>query len=162
LPSIRKHGAFITDELLKLLREDEGYVDELIDSLINEKAKNSALLGSVEELTPKAKYCDVVLLCSDAIQTSIIAKDYGMSAVSFNKLLHSLGIQYKIGGTWLLYQEHADQGYTVSRTYYEDYNGSKIHTCWTQKGRRFLYDLLQWYGILPVAERFPSMAGERP
>jgi phage antirepressor YoqD-like protein len=77
-----------------------------------------------------------------------------MSAISFNKLLHGLGVQYKVGNTWLLYQKHANKGYTASRTYYSGHRSTTVHTCWSQKGRRFLYDLLKWYGILPVSERF--------
>ena len=154
LPSIRKTGVYITDEVLERLREDERYIDELLNRLLNEEDKNSMLTGRVEEMYPKVRYCDTVLLCSDAIQTSVIAKDYGMSCVAFNKLLNGLKVQYKVGNTWLLYQNYSGKGYTVSRTYYADYNGSQVHTHWTQKGRRFLYDLLKWYGILPTAERF--------
>ena len=62
-------------------------------------------------------------------------------------------VQYKIGGTWLLYQPHADKSYTLTRTYHVSDKLSTIHTYWTQSGRRFLYDLLKWYGILPEAEK---------
>jgi len=119
LPSIRKTGAYITDELLERLREDERYINELLNRLINKEAENELLTGRVEEMYPKARYCDMILLCSGAIQTSIIAKEYGLSCVAFNKLLNGLKVQYKIGstGTWLLYQKYAGKGYTVSRTY---------------------------------------------
>ncbi len=48
---------------------------------------------------------------------SIITKDYGMTAVEFNRLLHHMGIQCRLGGAWLLYQRYANKGYTKSRTY---------------------------------------------
>ncbi|HRY14115.1 MAG TPA: phage antirepressor KilAC domain-containing protein, partial [Syntrophomonadaceae bacterium] len=85
---------------------------------------------------------------------SKIAKDYGMSGKAFNKLLHELGVQYKMGDTWLLYQQYADQGYTQSRTHAIDAEKSRMHTYWTQKGRLFLYDLLKnRRGLLPMIER---------
>ena len=40
-----------------------------------------------------------------------------MSGRAMNKLLHELGVQYKMGNTWLLYQDYADQGYTQSKTH---------------------------------------------
>jgi prophage antirepressor-like protein len=153
LPSVRRHGAYITDEILKKVREDEGYVGELIYRLTDEKNRSAALMDKVEALSPTARYCDVILQCGNAVQISIIAKDYGMTAAAFNKLLNGLKVQYKIGGTWLLYQNHANKGYTLTRTYYVSDTQSTIHTYWTQSGRRFLYDLLKWYSILPEAEK---------
>ena len=47
----------------------------------------------IEKLEPKASYYDLVLQCKDLITTTIIAKDYGMSASAFNKMLKDLDIQ---------------------------------------------------------------------
>lgn len=90
----------------------------------------------------------------DSSDNAPIAKDYGMSGQALNKLLHELGIQYKMRDTWLLYQEYANRGYTQSRTHNIDAGRSVMHTYWTQKGRLFLYDLLKSEcGRLPVIER---------
>ncbi len=66
-------------------------------------------------------------------------------------------IQFRQGGTWILYQKYADKGYTGSKTLiYHSEDGkehNKVHTFWTSKGRLFIYDLLKSMGILPVAER---------
>lgn len=153
LPSIRKHGAYITDDTLRKMRENEEFTDNLVNRLADEKVKNSALLGKIERLAPKALYCDIILQCENAIQASIIARDYGMTCAAFNKLLHGLKIQFKVGETWVLYKDHADKGYTLSRTFHVNDNLSKIHTYWTQSGRRFLYDHLKWYGIIPEVEK---------
>ena len=76
-----------------------------------------------------------------------------MSAVAFNRLLHELGVQYRVGKVWVLYKKYADQGYAVTKTYLVGDNEVSIHTCWTMRGRLFIYDLLKYYGILPQAER---------
>lgn len=128
------------------------------------KSKNTQLETTVavqtqqiSELTPKASYYDVILNCKDLVSTTEIAKDYGKSAKWLNELLHNIGIQFKQGGIWLLYQKYAECGYTSTKTHnYLDNNGqnhAKVHTYWTQKGRIFIYDLLKSRNILPTVER---------
>lgn len=152
LPSIRKHGAYLTDEALKRVLQSPEFTFRLFQELRAEKEKTGALTDYVAELRPKARYHDLILQCKNPVQISIIAKDYGMSAVVFNRLLHNLGIQYRIGSTWLLYQAYADKGYTKSRTYYTPGGTAVIHTYWTQKGRLFLYEILCAAGVLPMMD----------
>jgi len=111
----------------------------------------------ISELQPKASYYDVILNCKDLVSTTEIAKDYGKSAKWLNALLHELGVQFKQGGIWLLYQKYAKCGYTSTRTHnYLDNAGNthaKVHTYWTQKGRIFIYDLLKSRNIFPNVEK---------
>ena len=111
----------------------------------------------IEELQPKATYYDLILQCPDLVSTTEIAKDYGMSATKFNRLLHDLKIQFKQSGVWFLYQKYAGFGYTKTKThnYSDEYGGqhSRQHMYWTQKGRLFLYDLLKEEGIVPMIEQ---------
>ncbi len=153
LPSIRKHGAYIIDEILDAAEKSQEAAIELLAELLAERDKTAALTELAETLAPKALYCDLVLQCKNTVPVSIIAKDYGMSAAAFNTLLHRLGIQYKIGGAWLLYQSHAGKGYTKTLTYMIDDAISSAHTRWTQKGRRFQYEFLKSCGILPLSEK---------
>lgn len=110
----------------------------------------------IEELQPKATYYDLILQCPDLVSTTEIAKDYGMSATKFNRLLHDLKIQFKQSGVWFLYQKYAGFGYTKTKTHnYSDDNGvqhSRQHMYWTQKGRLFLYELLKSENIVPLIE----------
>ncbi len=111
----------------------------------------------IEEMKPKARYYDIVLNSAGVMPISTIAKDYGKSAIWLNKWLHEHGVQFKQGDMWLLYQKYADRGYVQSKTYTVDNgNGNTIakpRTCWTQKGRLFIYDLLKSKGILPLIEQ---------
>lgn len=111
----------------------------------------------IDQLEPKASYYDLILQCKDLIATTVIAKDYGMSAKKFNSMLHDMRIQYKQGDIWVLYSKYQGQGYLKAKTHnYADGNGvqhSKEHAYWTQKGRLFLYDLLKQEGVLPLIER---------
>jgi len=145
LPSVRKYGGYIMSDKLEEMVTNPEFAAALIEQLQNEKAKNA-------ELEPKAKYYDKLLRCKKTIPISLIAKDYGMSASDFNNLLHDFGVQYKIAGTWLLYQKYAGMGYTQTRTYHYGEDAVALHTCWTQRGRLFIYNYLASYGITPVAE----------
>ncbi|WPC07979.1 phage antirepressor [Globicatella sp. PHS-GS-PNBC-21-1553] len=149
LPTIRKHGVYATDELLD-------NPDFLIDALQKLKAEREQRLIAeqrVLELQPKASYYDVILQSKSLVSVSQIAKDYGLSATKLNQLLNEWGIQYKQGGTWLLYQKYAPMGYTQSQTVeYNGGEGSRLHTKWTQKGRLFLHNLLTNHGYVPTVE----------
>lgn len=105
---------------------------------------------------PKATYYDEVLRCTNPMRITDIAKDYGWSGRRLNQFLHERGIQYKLGDIWLLYQQYAGEGYTVSQTFpVEDSSGNMyahVHTYWTQKGRWFIYQILQSEGIHPLME----------
>ena len=91
------------------------------------------------------------------VTTTQIAKEYGCGAKVFNRLLHLHGIQYRANGQWVLYSEHHGKGYTSSLAFrLQRSDGSeveKLHTAWTQKGRKFLYHTLKRRGVLPLAEQ---------
>lgn len=161
LPSIRKTGLYASDDLVERLIGDPELGIRLLQAFKEEREKRRRLESEsvkkdrvIRDLTPKASYYDLVLQNRSVIPISKIAKDYGMSGKAFNLLLHELGVQYRMGDTWLLYQHLAGLGYTQSRTHIVDAGRSTLRTCWTQKGRLFLYELLKnQRGILPLIER---------
>jgi len=151
VPSIRKHGAYATPDTLEQMMGNPQFTEALIDALAEEHSKNVKLTNQVAELAPRAHYCKMVLLSGGAIPVSVIAKEYGMSAMVFNSLLHDLGIQYKVGGCWVLYQAYANKGYMKTRTFYKLSGDSIIHSYWTQKGREFLYNTLAFADVFPLS-----------
>ena len=161
LPTIRNHGIYATGETLEALISDPQFGIRLLSELQTEREQRKAAEEEREhhkrvifELEPKARYCDLVLKSKTLVPVSMIAKDYGLSAMKFNLLLHELGVQYRMAETWLLYQKYADQGYAHSQTHVLDNGTTIVTTCWTQKGRLFLYQLLkERAGVLPVIER---------
>jgi Uncharacterized phage-encoded protein len=116
---------------------------------------NIELKSELTITKPKAEYLDKILQNPGTMTVTQIAKDYGMTAPAFNKLLHSFLIQYKHGDNWHLYDEYAKFGYTQSYTIdIENDKGafSKANMNWTQAGRKFLYGFLKEKGILPHCE----------
>lgn len=153
LPSIRKHGIYATDNVIEQTIQNPDYIIHVLTEFKKEREGRLVAEQQVNELKPKATYYDLVLQNKSLLSVSKIAKDYGMSARSLNKLLHSLGVQYKQGDIWLLYAKYQDKGYTHTSTYALDEEHSKVTTKWTQKGRLFIYDLLKDNDILPTIEQ---------
>lgn len=154
LPSIRKHGAYMTTEVLQRTLDDPDYIIGIAQALKEERAKRIALETERVVLLPKAHYCDSVLQSPSLIATNVIAKDYGMSARRFNIMLENIGIQYKRGGIWEIKAAYQDKGYVQTETFQRDENGSTYQwNKWTEKGRKFLYDTLKAHEILPMSER---------
>lgn len=153
LPSIRRNGAYLTDEMLHKTMSDPRELAKLLNTLADEQEKRQKLEEENAFLTVKARYYDQILNSKNAVPVTQIAKDYGMSAVAFNKLLHELRIQFPIRNSWVLYAEYADKNYTQSKTYQIGEDKSVMHTCWTQAGRLFLYQFLKERGILPMCEQ---------
>ena len=164
IPSIRKHGIYATDEAVDKIINDPDFGIKLLQELKAEREKSKNLEKTVikqaeqiADMQPKSAYCETILQCPDVIATTGIAKDYGMSAKAFNKLLNRLGIQFKQGGIWYLYQHLANNGYMQTKTW-EKFDNAGIrhavtHNYWTQKGRLFLYKLLKSHDVLPVMEQ---------
>lgn len=132
LPTIRKHGAYMTDEVLEKTLEDPDYMIGLLTKLKEEK--NLRLKVEKER--------DLLIHDDKTYTTTELAKELGFrSARAFNQELHNRGIQYQICGSWVLYSKYATEGYTELKQSYAP-NGEIIyHAKWTGKGRMFLLKL---------------------
>lgn len=156
LPSVRKYGFYATDDVLEQFLNDPDMAIGVFSKLKEEREKVRRLECENKELSEKCSYLDLITRSPDAVPITVIAKDYDMSACEMNQTLHHLGVQYKMKcGTWVLYQEHVGNGYTRSKTFVCDEKSfsSSVHTYWTQKGRKFIYEILRENGILPLCER---------
>ena len=168
LPAIRKHGAYMTDEkAFDVVHNKDGLADLLQQAADQLKQKdirieemeteNRNLNHQLEESNKKASYLDLILGDPTPILITQIANDYGYSAVAFNRLLKKFKVQRRVNGQWILYKAYMGKGYTSTKSKtYQDKHGNlrtKIYTVWTQKGRRFIYDILKENDILPLIER---------
>ena len=150
IPTGNELIALAVVEAQKLLAQKEEEIKQLEDSV-------QQMDKVITELTPKADYADRILSSNDCMTVTQIAQDYGLSAVSFNRILSHAGIQRKVGEQWILYAEYQGKGYVQNKTYdYEKANGTtgtKLSTVWTQKGRLFLYNRLKEIGVVPEMEK---------
>ena len=163
LPSIRKHGAYMTPAKIEEVLRDPDTIIRLATVLKEEQAKNNALATEnaqqkqiIGELKPKADYVDYILSSTGTMATTQIAADYGMSAKRLNKILRDEKIQWFVNGQWVLYTVYMNQGLakseTISITHSDGRPDTKLFTKWTQKGRLKINDLLNRRGIYANAD----------
>lgn len=151
LPQIRKNGMYATDELLN----NPDLLIEVATKLKEERTLRLVAEQKVAEMQPKVNYHDIILANKSVTPISFIAKNYGMSAMQMNKLLHDFGIQYRQGKAWLLYAKYQNEGYThIEMVPVQGTDNLKPIMKWTQKGHLFLYNFLKEHDILPNIELF--------
>lgn len=140
-------------DLARMLLEAEEEKERLA-----EKAKIQE--EKLQIAAPKVEYYDNVLQSQSTYNTNQIAKELGMSAVTLNRKLKELGVQYKQGGTWLLYHKYQNKGFTKTKTHvFVDADGqqhTRMQTVWTEKGRLFIHEILKNDGVKTI-----SLSGKR-
>ena len=128
------------------------YLEALKFLVVSEEEKQQLLIQNeiqseqLKIVVPKAEYFDRTLMAKNTVSTTVIAKELGMSAITLNKKLKEMGIQYKVGQTWVLTAKYQDKGYTDTQTYTEIIDGesrSYVSTVWTQRGREFVHSLFR-------------------
>lgn len=127
-------------DLARMLLEAEEEKERLAEQSRIQKEK-------LQLAAPKVEYYDTVLQSQSTYNTNQIAKELGMSAVTLNRKLREFGVQYKQGGTWLLYHKYQNKDLTKTKTHiYIDADGeqhTRMRTVWTEKGRKFIHDLFK-------------------
>ncbi len=112
LPSIRKNGAYVTNQKAVEIMSNPNALGEFLQGITNQVKqlelqnlnlveKNEVLEVELLEARKQARYLDVIIESKGAVRVTQIAADYGMSANRFNKLLHELGVQHKVNGQWI-------------------------------------------------------------
>ena len=134
LPSIRKHGAYLTDDVLERTLKDPDYMIGLLTALKEERQKRMEV----------EKTNHILMHVNKTYTATEIAKELGFkSAQQLNKDLESKRIQYYQNGTWVLYSKYADKGYVDIKQEVLDNGKVVYHRRFTQLGREFLLKLYE-------------------
>lgn len=132
LPSVRKHGAYITDDVLEKTINDPDYMIGLLTALKDEKLKRVEAEKTVNILTHVNK----------TYTATEIAKELGFrSAMALNKDLQNKKIQFYQNKTWVFYSKYADKGYVDIKQEVLDNGKVVYHRRFTQLGREFIIKL---------------------
>ena len=146
LPSIRKHGAYMTDEKADDILNRQGLADLLQQAANQLKNKDK----QIEILKPKAEKYDRYLSNKGLITITEIAKEYGMSGVKLNQFLRDKRVIYKRGNKWFIYQKYANERYVGYEIHLPE---GRRSLKWTPEGEMFIRELLENNNIKPVLEQ---------
>lgn len=122
LPSIRRHGAYMSADVIEQTLSDPDYLIRLAETLKKEKEARALAERKVGEFEPKALALDVL---SDAEGTYSVAEaakllsDTGcaMRVKDLNDWLSSNKWTYRRDGHWLASQERIKAGHLLMRGY---------------------------------------------
>lgn len=136
---------------IKTMSKDSYMIDDRVkraEKWITEEKERQRLALEVKKDKPKADYFDKQMKNPGLMTTTVIAKSYGLTANKLNKLLNKLGVIYKQGKNWIMYDKYAHQGY-ADYEQWSDEDNEHVHMLlkWTPKGRKLIYDKLSEYGI---------------
>jgi phage antirepressor YoqD-like protein len=135
LPQAKVFKRWVTSEVLPQIRKTGAYVSQ--------KKMIEGMTRLIEELEPKADYCDEVLESVSCFTTTQIAKELSKTVHDLTQLLLEKKVMYKQSGQYMLYADYARKGYAKSRTDpHRDAEGdlhTRIYLVWTEKGRRFIH-----------------------
>lgn len=154
LPSVRKHGAYLTDQKVEEVLTDPDTLIKLATQLKAERAEKERLKEQhrlaeeqIKLSQPKVEYYNTVLQSDSLIATNVIADQLGLSAKRLNEILQQRQVIYRQNDTFVLYAKYRGLGYEGYRThtYISNSTGkqhTKQHLYWTEKGREFIHGFL--------------------
>lgn len=108
--------------------------------------ENKLQSQQLQESAPKIEYFNKALSSVGTYTATQIAKEFGWGAETLNRKLKEMGVHYKQNGQWIFYAKYDGKGYTksVTRTFTrsDGTTGSQMQTVFTEKGRKFIHELL--------------------
>jgi prophage antirepressor-like protein len=152
LPSIRKHGAYMTPDTIEKMLSNPDLVIGLATELKEARAVSERQQLQIAEQrrqleiqAPDVEYCQEVLSASNLHTTNSVAMHIGVSAMKLNKFLVDEDWIYKQGGIYYASCKIRGKDYADFHVIpYVNRDGETMtreHLKWTEKGRRAIIDL---------------------
>ena len=152
IPSIRKHGGYLTPAKIEEVLTNPDTIIKLATEIKKLRTENQIQAQQIAELKPIKEYVDIILQSTDTVTITQIAADYGLSAKKLNKILNEEKVQHKVNDQWILYSNMMNKGYTKSETIpitrSDGRQETKMYTKWTQKGRLKIHEILTNLGFI--------------
>lgn len=147
LPSIRKHGAYMTQSTIEKALTDPDTLIQLAQILKEERRQRELAQKQLEYQAPVIKYANEVLSSTSGHTATTIGAELNMSAITLNELLVKAHFIRKTGkkGEYSLCAAHQGRGYVNTTTFkYEGKDGgnrTKIDIHFTEAGRMKIHKI---------------------
>lgn len=136
IPSIRKHGAYMTQETIEKALTSPDFLIQLATKLKEEQEKNRALAADNQRMKPKEEYYDELVDRNLLTNFRDTAKEFGVKERDFIELLRRKGYIYRDDGHKLKPYAGKNNGYFALKEYNaKNSDHSGIQTLITAKGR---------------------------
>lgn len=136
LPSIRKHGAYMTDSTLEKALLSPDFLIQLATQLKEEKALNSKLAVDNQIMKPKADYFDELVERNTLTNFTETAKQLGIQRKQLISFLMEKKYLYRDKKGKLLPYERKNKGYfEIKESFNNKTDWSGVQTLITPRGR---------------------------
>ena len=154
IPSIRKHGMYMTDNLLDAVVDNPNVLTKVVEKLNADRCKVQRLETVLQKTLPKALYFDNFVDPNYAICFRDVAKEIGIPQKCFIELLLGYKFIYRTTkGELRPASIPAQRGYFILRDYTNIHNGHRgTYTLVTAKGKKFIREFFVKKGIIENLE----------
>ncbi len=119
IPSIRRSGAYMSGETLRMVLENPQLIVELAANLLSERSRAESLESELVLARPKADYYDAFVRADHCTGIRATAKELNVPERFFCKFLIKMKLLYRTqSGNLLPYNNPKTRGYFVVRDYH--------------------------------------------
>ena len=138
IPSIRKHGVYMTDSLMDQVMQNPQVIYQMAESLLKERSRADHLDAELQGAMPKAAYFDAFVNPRDCTNIRNTASELGIPQKEFVTWLLEKRVLYRdYNGQLLPYSTYLHRGCFIVRDYVR--NGHQgVQTLFTPRGKDFV------------------------
>lgn len=149
LPSIRKHGAYMTDSVLEQVIENPDTIYSLAEQLLEDKVRCEELTRQLKDARPKAEYFDSFIRADGCICIRYCGKEFGIPQNTFVKLMLEHKYLYRDQKNRLMpFADKQARGFFIVRDFYTPNGVLGQQTLVTCKGKEHIRRQLKKWGII--------------
>ena len=149
LPSIRKHGVYMSDSILDQVIQHPEVIYTLAQELVAEREQLEGIRKQLDAAQPKADYFDTFVNSEDCTCIRNFCKEIGIPEKTAVALLLDHRYLYRSQSGWLMpFADKSARGYFIVRDCYGRSGKLVQQTRVTCKGKNHLFKLFKKWGVI--------------